>query len=102
MADIPYQKDGVVNDLLGAENTLQLLGSFLINEVLIQVKPGGSQKRARIVMEICCYSLALFFLETDGGIQVDLLLLRLKFLHLDMILDHFPLVHDNKDNDPYR
>ena len=53
-------------------------------------------------MEICRYTLSFLFLEADGSIEIDLLLFRFKFFHLDMVLDHFPLVHDYENNYPYR
>ena len=37
MADIPDEQDSIVNDLLGAENALQLLGFFLVYQVFVEI-----------------------------------------------------------------
>ena len=52
MADITDQLDGIVNDLPGLEDGLQLGGFVLVHEVLIQVEAGRGQEGTGIIMQI--------------------------------------------------
>ncbi len=66
--DIPDQLDGIVDDLFGIVDALEL-GLFVqVHKILIQVKAGGGQQRAGIVVQVGCNALAFFFLQADGGI----------------------------------
>jgi len=65
MGDIPDQLDGIIYDLLGIINTLQLSSDVLVYQVIIQVKAGCSQKGTSIVMKISRNMLPFFLLPPD-------------------------------------
>ena len=69
MADVPYELDGIINDLAGLEDGLQLGSFILVDQVFIQVEAGCGKERAGIIVEVGCQSLALFFLKFDRGIE---------------------------------
>jgi hypothetical protein len=99
--DVPYQLYGFVYDLLGAEDCLQLRGDLLVYEVLVEVKAGGGQQRAGVVVKVGGYTLPFFFLGLYGSGQQELLLLLFHTLHLHLVLNDPALVKDDKDNQGY-
>lgn len=69
MRDIPNELDGIVDDLLGAINALEL-GTFVeVHHVLIEVKPGGSEEGAGIIVQVGSDAGSFFFLEAYRGVQ---------------------------------
>ena len=100
MRDIAYQLDGVVDDLFGIVDTLQLGGLVEVDQVLIQVKPGGGEQGTGVVVQVGGNALALFFLQTDRSIEQELLLVLFHALEAHLIPDHLPLVEDDKYNEP--
>ena len=62
MADVANELDGVVDDLAGLEDRLQLGALVLVHEVFVEVQAGGGQEWSGIVVEIGGESLAFFFL----------------------------------------
>ena len=96
MGDIPDQLDGIINDLFGIVDTLQLGIDILVYQVFIEVEAGGSQKGAGVIMKICGYTLAFFFLPADRRVQEDFLLFILHFLELHLVFDDSALVENNK------
>jgi len=102
MADIPDQLDGIINDLAGLEDGLELGGFVLVHEVLIQVKAGGGEQGTGIIMQIGGQPLPFFFLQFDGGIQEKTLLRFLHILYLLIkALDPF-LVQDDEYDKAHR
>ena len=100
MGDIADQLDGIVDNLLGIVDALELGGFIQVDQVLIEVEAGGSQKGACIVVEVGCNTLAFFFLEPDGGVQEKFLLVIFHFLQAHLVADDLALVEDDKDNEP--
>lgn len=72
--DVPDQLNGIVDDLFGVIDALEL-GRFVeVNQVFVQVQAGSCQQGTGIVMEVGGNPLAFLFLQADGGIQQHLLL----------------------------
>lgn len=68
MADIADKLDGIVDNLFGVIDTLEL-GCFIeVNEVFVEIETGGGQEGSGVVMKICSDTLAFFFLEANRGI----------------------------------
>jgi len=101
MRDISDQLDGIIDDLLGVVDTLQLGGLIQVDQVLVKIKPGSSQQGAGIVVQIGCDALSFLFLEPDGGIQQELLLVLFHALQPHLIPDDFSLMKNDKDDQPY-
>lgn len=100
MANVADELDGIVDDLFGVVDALQLGGLVEVDEVLIEVKPGGGQEGACVVMEIGGDPLAFFFLEPDAGVKEELLLVLFHALEPQLVADNPTLVEDYKDNQP--
>ena len=96
MRDIADQLDGIIDDLFGIVDTLQLRGLVEVHQVFVEVQAGGGQQGACIVVEIGSDALAFFFLEADRGIQQHFLLFLFQPLQLHLVAYHFPLVKDDK------
>lgn len=90
--------DGIVNDLLGVIDALQLGIDILVNEVFVEVEAGGGEEGACIIMKICGYPLPFFFLPAYGGVQQDLLLFIFHFLELHLVFNNPSLVENDKDD----
>jgi len=92
VGDIPDQLDGIVDDLFGIVDTLEL-GLFIqVYEIFIQVEAGRSQQGTGVIMKVGGDPLAFFFLEADRGIQQGFLLILLHALQLLLVADYLPLV----------
>jgi len=100
MGNIPDQLDGIVYDLLGIINALQLGRNILVNQVVIQVQARRSQQRAGIIMKVSRNALPFFFLPPDGGIEENLLLFLFQSLQLLLVLDDPLLVKHNEYHQP--
>jgi len=98
VADVADELDGIVDDLFGVVDALQLGGLVEVDEVLVEVQPGGCEEGTRVVVEIGCDPLAFFFLEPDAGVQEQLLLVLFHALEPQLVADNLALVEDNKDN----
>ena len=98
MADIADKLDGLVNDLAGLENGLELGGLILVHQVLIQVEAGRCQKRTGIIVQVSREALPFFFLQFDRGVQQYLLLLLFHLLYFFMEAEDPALVHDEEYN----
>lgn len=96
MRDVPDQLDGIVNDLLGVIDALQLGIDILVYEVFVEVEAGGGQEGPGVIVKVCGYALAFFFLPADGGVQQDLLLFIFHFLELHLVFDNPSLVENDK------
>jgi len=102
MRDITYQLDGIVDDLFGVIDTLEL-GLFVeVYKILIEVEAGSGEQRSGVVMQVGGNALAFLFLQSDGGIQKRFLLILLHFLKLLLIADDFPLVKADEYDESYR
>jgi hypothetical protein len=99
--DVPDQLDGIIYNLLGIVDALQLGRDILVNQVVIQVKTGCSQQWAGVIMKISCNALPFFFLPPDGCIEENLLLLLFKSLKLLLVLDDLSLVKYNEYHQAY-
>jgi hypothetical protein len=100
MRDIADELDGVIDDLLGVVNALQLGGLVQIDQVLIEVEPGGGEEGTGVIMEVGGNALAFFFLQADGGIQQEFLLILLHALEAQLVAYHLTLVKDNENDEP--
>jgi len=96
VADIADELDGVVEDLAGLVDGLKLGGLILVDQVFVKIKSGGSQQGAGVVVEVGGQALALLFLEADGSVQQDLLLLMLQLLKPELVPDYLSLVKDDE------
>lgn len=96
MRDVPDQLDGIVNDLLGVVDALQLGIDILVYQVFVEVEAGSGQKGAGVIVKVCGYALPFFFLPADGCVQQDLLLFIFHFLELHLVFDDPTLVENNK------
>lgn len=100
MRDIADELDGIVNDLLGIVDALQLGGFIEVNEVFVEVQAGRGQQGAGIIVEVGGYALAFFFLQADRSVEQHFLLFLFQSLQLHLVLDHLPLVEDDENNKP--
>ena len=98
MADVAHQLNGVVQNLPGLENTLELRHLVLVHQVFIQVKPGSGQQWACIVVKVGGNALALFLLHADGCVQQHLLLLLFHQLQAQLVAYHLSLVEDDEQD----
>ena len=98
MADVADQLNGIVDDLLGIVNALQLRGLVEIDQVFIEVEPCRGEQGTGIVVKVGGYALPFLFLETDGRIQQCFLLFILKPLQLHLVADDLALVEDDEYN----
>lgn len=98
MGDVPDELDGIVDDLFGVVNALQLGADILLEEVLVQVETRRGQQGPGIIVEIGRNALPLLLLPADGCIQQDLLLLLFHLLELQLIPEDLPLVENNEYN----
>lgn len=98
MADIPDELDGVVDDLAGLENGLQLGGLILVNKVFIEIEAGGGEQGAGIIMEVGRKPLSFFLLQFDRRVKQYFLLLLFHLLEAGLVTHHFPLVEDDEDD----
>ena len=96
MRDVPDELDGIVNDLLGVIDALQLGIDILVNEVFVEVEAGGGQEGPGVIMKVCGYTLPFFFLPAYGGVEQDLLLFIFHFLELHLVFDDPALVENDK------
>lgn len=71
MADITDELDGIINDLAGLEDRLQLGGLILVHQILIQIQTGCGQQGTGIIVQVGSQALAFLFLQFDRGIQQD-------------------------------
>ena len=98
VGDIPDQLDGIVDDLLGIVDALEL-GLFVqVYEILVEVEPGRGEQGAGIVVQVGSDALAFFFLQPDGSVQQGLLLVLFHALELLLVADHFALVEADEYN----
>ena len=96
--DIADKLDGIVDNLFGVVDALQLAGFVEVHQVFVQVEAGGSQEGAGVVVQVGCDAGAFFFLEADGCVQEHLLLVLFHSLELELVAYDFPLVkHDKND-----
>lgn len=102
VADIADELDGIVYNLPGLEDGLELDGLIVVNQVFIQVQAHGGQQGAGIVVQVGGQALAFFFLQLDGGVEQDFLLVLFHLLYLFMKEHHTPLVQDDEDDQGYR
>jgi hypothetical protein len=102
MGDIADQLDGIVDNLFGIVNTLQLGSLVEVDQVFVQIEPGGRQERACVVMEVGRDALAFFFLQADTGIQEQFLLVLFHPLQFHLVPDDLTLVKDDKNDKPDR
>lgn len=96
MGDIPDELDGIVNDLLGVIDALQLGIDILVYEVFVEVEAGGGEEGAGVIVEVSGDALAFFFLPADRCVKEDLLLFLLHFLELHLVFDDPALVENDK------
>lgn len=68
MGDIPDQLDGIIDDLLGVVDALELGIDVLVHQVFVQVEAGGGEERTGIVVQVCCDALSFLFLPAYGGV----------------------------------
>lgn len=101
VADIPDQEDGIIDDLLGAVDALELLGLILVDQIFVQVEAGSSQQGAGIIMKIGSNSVSFFLLETDRSIEQDLLFFFFQAFEFAVITDYFTLVEYYKPYNTY-
>jgi len=96
--DIPDKLDGIVDDLFGAVDALEL-GVFIeIDHVLVEVETGGGEQRAGIVVQVGGDPGPFFFLQPDRGVEQEFLLLIFHFLQGHLVPDDFTLVKDDKND----
>lgn len=100
MRDIADELDGIVDDLLGIVNALQLGGLVQVDQVLIEVKSGGGEQGAGVIVEVGGNTLAFFFLQADGGIQQQFLLVLFHALQAQLVAYHLALVKNNENDEP--
>ena len=100
MRDIANELDGVVDDLLGIVNALQLGGLVQIDQVLIEIESGGGEQGAGVIVEVGGNTLAFFFLQADRGIQQQFLLILLHALEAQLVAYHLTLVKNNENDEP--
>ena len=101
MADIADKLDGIVDDLLGIVDALELSLFIQVHEILVEVEAGCGEERAGIVVEVGGNALAFLFLEADGSVEQGLLLVLFHALELLLVADYLALVkadeHDQSD-----
>ena len=98
VADIADELDGVIDDLFGVIDALQLGGFVEVDEVLVEVKAGGGKEGAGVVVEVGGDALAFFFLKPDAGIEEKFLLVLFHPLEPQLVADDLTLVEDNEDD----
>ena len=98
MGDVPDQLDGIVDNLFGVINALELRIDVLVHQVFVEVEPCGGEEWAGVIVKIGCNALSFFFLPAYGCIQKDLLLLVFHFLELHLVADNPALVEYDKYN----
>ena len=98
MADVADALNGIIDDLFGTEDGLQLLGGFEVNQVFIEVKKGSGQLRTYIIVQVGCNPVSFLLLKFNGGIQQHLLLLILQPLQFGIELVDFSLMKDYKEH----
>src|SRR5687767_15009201 len=99
VGDVADQLDGIVNNLFGVVDALQLGAFIKVYHVFVEVEPGGGKEGAGVVVQICGNTLSFLFLEADRGVEQHFLLFGFHFLQGALVADHFALVEDNKDNE---
>ena len=92
VGDIADQLDGVVDDLFGVVDALELGCAVEIYEVVVEVEAGGGEEGAGVVVQVGGDALAFFFLEADGGVEQGFLLVLFHGLELVLVADHLALV----------
>jgi len=100
VGDVSDQLYGIVDDLFGVVNALQLGGLVEVDEVLVEVQTGGSEKGAGVIVEVGGDALAFFFLEADGGVQQQFLLVLFHALEPQLVPDDLSLVKDDENDKP--
>ena len=98
MTDIADELDGIIKNLPCLEDGLELGSLVLVHQVLVQVKAGGGQQGAGIIVQVGRQALAFFLLQTDRGVQQDLLLFLFHMLELRLVADHLALVENDKED----
>ncbi len=98
MGNIPDQLDGIVDDLFGVVDALELGIDILVNEVFVQVQSGGGEERTGIIVQVGGDALPFFFLPAYGGVEEDLLLFVFHLLELELVADDPALVEYDKYN----
>ncbi len=101
MRYIADKLDGIVDNLLGVVNALQLGGLVKIDQVFVEVEAGGGQQGAGIVVQVGRQALAFLFLQAYRGVQEDALLLLLHALEGALVADYLALVENNEYDKPY-
>lgn len=101
VGDIPDQLDSIVDNLFGIVDALKLGSLVKVHEILVQIKPRRGEQRARIVMQIGGDPLALLLLQTDRGIQQQLLLILFHPLQSLLIADDLTLMENDENDQPY-
>ena len=99
--NISDQLDGIIDDLLGIINTLQLSGLIEIHQVLVQIQTRRRQQRTGIIVEIRRNPLPFFLLQAYGGIQKQLLLILFHLLQFHLVTNDLALVKDDENDKPY-
>ena len=102
MRDIADQLDGIVDDLLGIVNALELRLFVQVDEVLVQVQACRGEERTGIVVQVSRNALAFFFLKADGCVEQGFLLVLFHTLELLLVADNFTLVEADKYDQPDR
>ena len=100
MADIANELDGVVDDLFGVVDALQLGGFVEVDEVFVEVQAGCGEEGAGVVVEVGGDPLAFFFLEPDAGVEEEFLLVLFHALEPQLVADDLSLVEDDEDDQP--
>ena len=100
MGDIADQLDGIVDDLFGVVDALELCLFVEVYEIFVEVEAGRGEQGTGIVVQIGRNALALFFLQADGRIQEGLLLVLFQALQLLLVADYFALVEADEDDEP--
>jgi hypothetical protein len=65
VGDISNELDGIVDDLFGVIDGLQLGIHILVDQVFIEVEAGCGEEGTCVVVKVCGYTLPFFFLPAD-------------------------------------
>lgn len=100
MTDVADQLYGIIDDLAGLEDGLELGGLVLVYEILVEIKPCGGEEWTGVIVQVGGESLPFFFLQFDAGIEHHFLLFDFHLLHLLLKFLHFSLMEDDEHYKP--
>lgn len=99
--DIADELDGIVDDLLGVVDALQLGGLVEVDQVFVEIEPCRGEQGPCIVVQVGREALAFLFLEADRGVEEHALLFLLHSLEGLLVADDLALVENNEYDEPY-